>query len=411
MAFVSLKPFWRQVALVAMAIAVPAVLITPLSLWGVGLGLVMLMLSEPRESWQLLRVRMLSSQTTALACVALCSLLASSLSGVSPAYAFGRWQVVMLLVLAAAVLCHALGRLTFSEFRIFWRILAGAVVASMVLALGVALFVGFWVHMGLVQPGVWKLLLRLQMFSHVLVILLPFVWLWNLKMPDGRLAAGWKQLALIAAGISLAVVCGGVAGVVESLAVYAAFVLMAQRFYGLKTTPQLLVCVGGVALVAGVAGYAWVRGMAPVETLLAFTMPSMAGMENWQVAWEHMLDRPMFGIGISSFRFLPGANFHPHNAFLQLGLEGGFMGFIFCAWLVGVVVWKTYLKAMQSPVAMAAFASNVGFIMGMLVHDSLFSPITLAGWLMVVALGLAQGNPGKEETKGQKKGKNKRLAD
>jgi O-antigen ligase len=115
----------------------------------------------------------------------------------------------------------------------------------------------------------------------------------------------------------------------------------------------------------------------------------------WRFAAERTLERPLCGWGVRAYRALPeapelAAVTHPHNAFLELWVELGFVG----AALAGALLFLVFLPlapAVGPPVVQAGYAAAV--VAPLLVGNTAFglwqSMWVATAWLHAALLALA----------------------
>ncbi|AFZ48370.1 O-antigen polymerase [Cyanobacterium stanieri PCC 7202] len=125
----------------------------------------------------------------------------------------------------------------------------------------------------------------------------------------------------------------------------------------------------------------------PLETLR---------ITQWQFAGEMMGDRPLFGWGLRNFDYLYQRTHdiyigHPHNIFLMLGAETGFIGLILICIFVALIMGKTIQsltiikrKTTDSIIIFTYLISFGNYILFNLSDSSIFDlRLNLIGWIIL----------------------------
>jgi O-antigen ligase len=117
----------------------------------------------------------------------------------------------------------------------------------------------------------------------------------------------------------------------------------------------------------------------------------------WQFAWEKLWERPWFGWGLRNFTPLYEQKTgiwlgHPHNLYLMLGLETGFVGLgLFCLW-VGAILGPAYrLCGQLGDEALIFFTYLLAFtgciFFNMLDVTVLDGKLNALNWMILGAIG------------------------
>lgn len=350
------------------------------------LGLVLLLAALGARGWRESARRAVESPLACVVVVLLAVLLAGSLTGLNPSYSVRHWKVLGLVAGIGFLLWHGMRQLTPEQGGRLWRWLAFGTLASFAVVLVIALGEPWFLKMGLYTlEDAWTQM-RLRFFSSVLAVILPFCWVWWLRDGEGRLRLQWRGLALCGLSVVMVVVCAGRAGWLGVAASGLVCAWMLWRHHGLKLAPVKLAVTALVTLPAAGLAYALIYGLDSIKERVGVTVPErgLGGgrLDIWELAWAHMFDKPVFGIGVNGFRFLPGADYHPHNFLLQLGLEGGMLGLGLGLALLGLLLWQAFRRGRDSVMAAAAFAGLAGFAVCALTNKSIFNP----EWLLFLAV-------------------------
>lgn len=233
---------------------------------------------------------------------------------------------------------------------------------------------------------------RFNSWSSASAMLLPFIaaWLYATR----KALQGWAPKAILSICVLGLVASGGRAGWVGAAAALIVWIAGMVRWRGSSLRPMHLAGLVFVALIS--VGFYWfVFG---TEFLVSrFTLAHKFGVMSgrlgiWRVAIEHMGDSPLFGIGLSGYRHLPDATYiHPHNWFLQLGLETGVVGTVLYCGLVAWIALFYLTKIKQTMYALAGLTSLTAFAISGLANTSIvnmwwvtyFIVTTIAGVVLV----------------------------
>lgn len=174
------------------------------------------------------------------------------------------------------------------------------------------------------------------------------------------------------------------------------FAFLAWRYHGLRLTWKLVAGVSALAVIALLA-YGASRGYHYMLHRLDFSQFENAGsgrLPIWTFAASHMLDNPLTGIGIHTFRFLPppeyhlNSQLHPHNFIVQLLLEVGILGSIAAAAFIYRLfrsLWKYVEVTLYS---VAGIASLVAFFACALANTSIYQTRWLVFLVVIYTLSV-----------------------
>jgi len=113
----------------------------------------------------------------------------------------------------------------------------------------------------------------------------------------------------------------------------------------------------------------------------------------WQFTWEHVLENPLWGIGLQGFRHLDfsqvqlTSSSHPHNIMLEILLESGFIGAGLLASFVIIMLIKTlWFTQRRVPVDRYGFkvlimATGIAFLSYLIAGQ--FLTAFFRGWWLV----------------------------
>lgn len=187
--------------------------------------------------------------------------------------------------------------------------------------------------------------------------------LWRLG--KGWLGLGWMVGVLLLVGVSTS------QSAAAALLAMIPLILLAWRF------PRLVAGLTGLAIVAGLVFCASIaQWMFDAGLAHAHWMPDsfQHRIMIWNFAAEHLPQRPWQGFGLDSSRAIPGGNdgfigtegwrklpLHPHNFFMQVRLELGWIGAALTGWLMlSVLPLLTRLRAADTrAVALSLYASCI----------------------------------------------------
>jgi O-antigen ligase len=185
-----------------------------------------------------------------------------------------------------------------------------------------------------------------------------------------RLGKGWQALAWLVGVLVLVAVSTSQSAAAALLALIP-LILLAWYF------PRVTAILTGVAIVAGLAFCADIaQWMFNAGLAHAPWMPDsfQHRIMIWNFAAEHLPQRPWQGFGLDSSRAIPGGNdgfigtegwrklpLHPHNFFMQVRLELGWIGAVLTGWLMlSILPLLARLRAADTrAVALALYATCI----------------------------------------------------
>lgn len=318
----------------------------------------------------------------------------SAAFSINPEHSWEQWGQLLLIAGVSVLLLRILMGMPTPAVRMTLNTLAGLTVV-----LAVYLLVDAALHpdrgefaLGGVTRNPQE---RYNYFSSVLAVISPFVWVWLLRLwRDKKISRTVGYLVASLVFIALIVV-NGRAGWLGAGASMLVFTFLAWRYHGLRITWKTVAYVGLLGIVA-LAAYGASRGYGYMMHRLDFTHYEAAGsgrLPIWTFAASHMLDNPLTGIGIHTFRFLPAPEYHlnsqmhPHNFIVQLLLEVGILGSLAAAAFMYRLfrnLWKYVEVTIYSA---AGIASMTAFFTCALANTSIYQ----VRWLvfLVVAYTLS----------------------
>jgi O-antigen ligase len=400
---------WRASA-VFLGAALPSTLILkPGLMYGlVGLGLVTGLAATKGESLRGSVRLMLDSWVVLLVVVMMGAFLVSCGLGIDPGYAFDKWLQLLAGIAVAGGLFILLRQMPGLYVEALLKSMAVTAFCAMGLALLDVLLDEPRLSIFLHGPDKGVGDYRLNFFSGVLAVILPYVWARLLtKAKEGEPFA--QRIALPGAAVSLLtlIVCGGRAGWVGGAVAVLVFLYAAGRWHKLVVHARHWLYVMGV-VAAGLGIYGLVYGK---DFLLQRLMlepeggrgPLSGRLEVWARAWSHVGDHPVFGIGPMNYRNLPDAvDLHPHDWVLQLVLETGFVGFGLFAVLMGLIWYRFSRYAHANLYGVAALSSLSAFLVAGLANTSIFNMWWVAFLAFTCLLGWRAGWAGESQHKRRK---------
>lgn len=368
------------------------------------LGMVLGLMATKDESLRVTVRLLLDSWVTLVVVVLLGALLAGVMTGINPAYSFERWTHVVLEAVCAGLMFITLREMPGRHVELLMKVLAAGTMAAA--ALGVLDALIGDPRLSAALHGADKALTpyRLNFLSSDLAVLLPFVWArLMLKAREGEPFAVRINEPVVAFGLMAVMICGGRSGWAGLLVGIAVFMLMAGRYHGLVLHARqwlggLLALMAGVALYAVAFGwtFAWDRVSIVGEQGVGRGMLS-GRLEVWHSALVHVLDKPVFGVGVMNFRNLPGSvDLHPHNWLLQIFLEGGAVSTVIYLGLLGLLLVRFTRYAKGNLYGVAALASLSAFLVAGLANTSIFNLSWLTFFSLLCLLGWRAGWGGED---------------
>lgn len=330
-----------------------------------------------------------------LLCAIYVVLLLSSLVGINPDHSMAKMQDMVAVAAAGIALFFTLREMPGEQVERLTTTLVIATCVMLAVALIDAVVAWPWLSEILHRDKALTTH-RLNFLSSVIAVLAPFVWAKMLIAAQEREV--WAQRLVWPMGvltIMMVLVCGGRAGWLAMGVAVVLFVWQAGKHHHLILHRRhwlLGICAGAL----GLLGYGYSRGWEYLwerMNLWAGSRGFGGGRgEIWQVAWNHIGDNWLVGIGPQGFRYLPEqADFHPHNFILQLLLETGLIGF---ALVMAAIIWITASFASYAKhnlYGLAAFCSLIAFWTASLANTSVFNIWWLTFFVFMAIFGWRVG--------------------
>jgi O-antigen ligase len=191
----------------------------------------------------------------------------------------------------------------------------------------------------------------------------------SLTWPAAAFLLSRKAVAARAAGVALILGVGALAVQFDDSANALAFMLGGLAFAIVRFAPVL--CLRTLFLAAAatvVAAPAIASILPPGAAATALPFSWAARLDIWRYAAARIAERPLFGWGFDAAPAFPGAAVlrgvthavigpHPHNAALQIWLEGGAVGACLAAAALVLGGWRAGAILADRPHAAAAFAA------------------------------------------------------
>ena len=318
-------------------------------------------------------------------------MLFASIHGINPDYSTLRVNLLALLLGCGLLLFHAFRSMTTEQHKVLVQWIVNGVLASYILIVLLFIFEPWFLKIGVYHPDDAWTIMRLRFFSSVLAVLLPLCWMQWLQDGKGGYALSKSAMGLIAISMLATLICAGRAGWMGLAVGGVLFGYLMLRYHGLKFNWRLLlsglVGFAGVGLVA----FLWLYGFASFGERVGLIIPArgLGGgrLDIWAMAIQGIQEHPLTGIGMNAFRFIPGADYHPHNFVLQLALEGGIPALALAAVMIlgALYVWWKGVKV--SPLMAAMFSSLVAFFVCALTNRSIFNPEWMIYLMFIAAFG------------------------
>lgn len=313
----------------------------------------------------------------------------SAAFSIEPDQSWKQWSQLLLIVGLSALLLKVLMAMPTKAVKMTLNTMASLTVLLAVYILGDAVLNpdrGDFVPGGLARNPQD----RFNYMSSVLAVISPFVWVWLLRLwRDKKVSrtVGYLVAALVFVAL---VVANGRAGWLGAGASMVVFAFLAWRYHGLRITWRSVGYVAALAVIA-FAAYGASRGFDYMLHRLDFSSYQSAGsgrLPIWTFAASHMLDNPLTGIGIHTFRFLPppeyhlNSQLHPHNFVVQLLLEVGMLGSL----AAGVFIYRLFRSLWKyvevTLYSAAGLASLAAFFTCALANTSIYQ----ARWLVFLVV-------------------------
>ena len=373
-----------------MAVAVPSLLVGRAVMFVfLSLGLIVGLLAS-RNILDTVKTA-LTSPIAKILVIILVAFFIISINAVNPARSFDiAWQMVY-MALSTLGLYVVFSSMPKDKTKFLWRTLHASTLFICALCIIDAFFqisfLGEFLH-GNKAGNVH----RLNFMSPVLAMLLPFIWVYEMKYEDNLL----KRYGFVLLVFWAVFICGGRAGWIAMLASLTVFLFLMwqQQKFKLRWY-QPIVAISALALGPVLFGFAkgWAQFQERLNIVPESTGFASGRMGIWQFALDHMNDNPLTGIGLGNFRNLPlpenglVSNAHPHNFVLQIGLETGLLGSVTVSILL-VILTLSLWKSRTNAAGIATGCAVIAFFVSALANTSIFQ----AWWLIllpfVVTLGI-----------------------
>jgi len=360
---------------------VPAVMVVALAAarWGRGLG-------WPRPS-------------AALVVLAAALLLWAALSilwAINPARSMQRFASVA----GATVFGAALAAFAEPLVGVARRRVEAALVAGLVLALAMIWLEGvtnFVLHQ-FVNEAVTRVHVGKAALNPGSIVCVLFLWvaaLFLLARPGAR--AWGPTVALFALGAAALWSFGSQSPRVGfGVGVVAALLAWGAVRAGLSQRLIAATLAGAIALAAASAPFTARALKANLPTLPITDQSAVDRVHIWDFSANRLLERPAFGWGFLSSRYVPGAREpsatggqslpqHPHNAVLQLWLELGVPGLLWFVAAIGLVLWRIARAGLSPP----RFAAAIGLVVSALAYLNLSFGVWQTWWQSTLWLAAA----------------------
>lgn len=319
----------------------------------------------------------------------LLALYVGTLTGMRPEYSVKHWVRLVLMAVISGLLFHVFRTAKLESKVLTW--LMYGVQATYIIAFAIAAVEPWALPMGYYGDKAWSET-HLRMYSSVLAVVLPFCWLlWLKPAANGKIDLREKsQLAgmlWVCSSLILVLLCCGRSGWLGAIASSLVWLVMMSRYHKLRLPRfdfMALLAAGTLAISA--VGYITLYGMRSIKERIGVTIPDrgLGGgrLDIWQLSYDHVFDHPFFGIGVNAFRFIPGADYHPHNFVLQIWLEGGLVSLLTAFVLLGIMFYALFKRGKTNVMAAAGLAALAGFVICALSNKSIFN----IEWLVVLVV-------------------------
>jgi O-antigen ligase len=347
-------------------------------------------------------VRLMSQSWMLLAIIALlaCTLLGAGL-GINVDMAFHKWVEVLSVVVGTGLLFFTLREMPGQYVELLLKSLAISGFVMMGLASVDALLndqrLGAALHGARMAVNPY----RLNTFSGVLAVILPYIWARLLiKTREGEPFAQRISLPAVLFSIFCLLLCGGRAGWVGGALGGVTFIwLLAARHRVVLHAREWL--LGALAVIAGLAAYGLASGWQFMWGRVWMVEeggrgPMSGRLEVWSSAINHLGHDVFLGIGLQNYRFLNGAvDVHPHNWLIQMLLETGIIGTALFLVILGMIAWRFWQFARNNIYGVAAFSSLLAFLVTGLANTSIVNVWWLTFFAFTSTLGwrVAWGGP------------------
>lgn len=340
--------------------------------------------------------QLMRSPTVWVVILLLLALYIGTLTGLRPEYSVKHWVRLVIMAAVSGLLYHVY-RTAESENKILVWLMWG-VQATYIIAFAIAAAEPWVYPLGYYGDKLWSET-HLRFYSSLLAVVLPFCWMLWLKPTangaiDLRERSQLSGMLWVCSSILLVLLCCGRSGWLGVIASALVWIAMMMRYHKLRL-PRLSVMAllaAGTLAVSAVT-YILLYGMRSIKERIGVTIPDrgLGGgrLDIWQLAWEHVFDKPLFGIGVNGFRFIPGADYHPHNFVLQIWLEGGFVSLLLAFALIGMMAFTLFRRGKASATSATGLAALAGFVICALTNKSIFNLEWLVVLVVVMPLAFA----------------------
>ncbi|TKW61200.1 MAG: O-antigen ligase family protein [Blastochloris viridis] len=319
----------------------------------------------------------------------LLSLYIGTLTGIRPEYSVKHWVRLVLMAVIAGVMYHVFRTAKLENKILAWLITG--IQASYIIAFAIAAAEPWALPLGYYGDKPWTET-HLRFFSSLLAVVLPFCWMvWLKPAANGvinlRDKAQMNGMLWVCSSLVFVLLCEGRSGWVGVIASALVWLVMMSRYHKLRLPrfDVMALLAAGTLAVSGIT-YILLYGMTSIKERIGVTIPDrgLGGgrLDIWQLSWNHVFDQPFFGIGVNGFRFIPGADYHPHNFVLQIWLEGGFVSLMATFVLIGVMAYALFKKSKADGMGVAGLAALAGFVVCALTNKSIFN----LEWLVVLVI-------------------------
>ena len=380
---------WRASA-VLIGAAMPAMLLGKGMLFVlVLLGMLTGLMATKDESLRATIKLFLNSRVTMLSLVLMATLLVGVATGINPAFALDHWLQVATVMVGGAALFITLREMPGRHVELLLKVLAVGTMVAAAISMVDAFAHDPRLSAALHGQEMALTPYRLNFMSSVLAVVLPFVWArLLLKAREGEPFA--MRIALPAAtfGFMAAMICGGRAGWVGLIVAAVIFLALAGRYHSIVIHKKhwllgLVAFFGSLGLYAVAVGWDFMWERTSIVGEMGHGRGMLSGRGDvWMEAVVHLLDKPLFGIGVMNYRNLPGAaDLHPHCWLLQMLLEGGIVSTAVFIALMTLVLVRFFRFAKGNIYGAAGVASVSAFLVSGLANTSIFN-----GWWMTFLL-------------------------
>jgi O-antigen ligase len=344
---------------------------------------------------------MLQSWLIVLVVALLAATLLGSGLGINVDMAFHKWLEIVAVVVGSGLLFFTLREMPGQYVEILLKSLAISGFVMMGIASVDALLTDPRLGQALHGAKLATNPYRLNTFSGVLAVILPYIWARLLiKSREGEPFAQRIILPAVLFSIFCLLLCGGRAGWVGGAAGGVVFIwLLAVEHRVLLHAREWF--LGLLAMVAGVVAYGFASGWQFMWDRVLIVDeggrgPLSGRLDVWSSAISNLGHNVWLGIGLQNYRFLDGAiDAHPHNWLIQMLLETGIIGTALFLVIVGLIGWRFWQFARNNIYGVAAVSSLAAFLVTGLANTSIVNIWWLTFFAVTSTLGwrVAWGGP------------------